>query len=129
MIDGKVPFDQHGSLIRDPGLVPDDIEIQWTGPKSFEARLRLVRTKTAIGYGKYVTWAEVHGIRRFPMAIEDLMPVVRGTLIDHGVVEAVWIPKKRRGRRGDEYGIALLPKKRFLEQEEHPEETPDDDDS
>lgn len=124
---GKVPFDQHGNLIRDPGLAGDDIELHWADPKPFEARLRIVKTKTARGYGRYVTWAEVHGIRTFPMAIEDLMPVVRGTVIDHGVVEAVWIPTTRRGRRGPAYGIALLPKKRFLEQEDSPEETPDDD--
>lgn len=123
----KVPFDPLGSLIRDPSTIDDGTEIDWRCPEPFKALLKVHKTRTAHGYGRYITWAEVHGIRQFPMAIEDLMAVLRYTKLDHGVIDATWIPKERRGRTGPAYGIALL-RKTFLEQEESAAKSTNDDD-
>lgn len=110
-IPASVPYDQYGSIIRDPTSVDPDT-ITWQKPTPFTALLHLHRTNGMRGSARYVTWKDVHGPSVYPMFSDDLPRTIRGTIIDHGViVGATWVPITRRG----EYGIAL---KDFHEQEE-----------
>ncbi|MEV6154952.1 hypothetical protein AB0L53_31885 [Nonomuraea sp. NPDC052129] len=116
----QVPFDPSGSLIRHPHRYPSPDEIDWQDAKPFQARLILTDVRNAQGYGKYVIWAEAHGIRRFPMDTEHAFAVVKNTLMDHGAIitdtNPEWTFTKTHARGGDAYGIKLV-RKRFLDQE------------
>ncbi|GAB2918342.1 hypothetical protein ACFMQL_20335 [Nonomuraea fastidiosa] len=115
-----VPLDHDGSLIRHPHRYPNPDEIVWEEAKPFRAFLVLQDTTTAQGYGKYVTWRELHGVRRWPMDTEPAFAAIKHLLIDHGVIVAdqppLWTFTKSPARGGEAYGIKLV-RRRFLEQE------------
>lgn len=100
----RYPVDDDGNLLHYPhevhGYRPE--RQVWRSNEAFEATLTMI-SMTRGRSAAYLLWKASDG-RVFPMFLSDLVDVLAGKVIDHGVVHGVWQVRKA----GHNYGLALV---------------------
>lgn len=94
--DYLVPFSYRGTLIH---MVRDDEVPDWRENTPFQARLSIDWLEPGASIKRVMVLREVEGERRsFPMFVDDIVDLLKNSVVDHGIVTGLF-RVKRTGRK------------------------------
>ena len=109
MYKGKIPFDKEtGSLESDPYKDEDETEYNWVHNHIFHRTLEfgwwhcwLIVPRKPGEPTVISSWEELGTLTKYRVFDSDLIEILKGNIIDHGIIECDWTFVKK----GYKYGI------------------------
>jgi hypothetical protein len=97
----SVPFSHKGNLIHQVG---DNELPQWRPNEPFQATLNIDWLEPGATIKRVIVLRDVDSSATYPMFVDDIMELLRNSVVDHGRISGTWRVKKT-GRKNILYTL------------------------